>query len=445
MKNTKNKLDMTQGNILLTIIKYALPMIAGGIFSLLYNIVDTLTLGRYVGSQALAAVGAAANLFMIIRFVGQGISGGVSVIISQSFGAHDNARIRASVRGGIMLCAVVGVAVGIGVYFGVPSLLRLLGTSQAVFSQALLYLRITCGLVIASTMYACASAILRAFGNSRTPFVILVMCSIINIVLDLLFVIYFDMGVAGVAWATVIAETVSAIVCFIYIAAKYPELRGGKCTGVMKSIGSMCAIGLPMALQEIVCGVGMLVITAAINSCGDNVVAAYAIGCKVENIAIIAFANIAFSMSVFVGQNYGAKNYDRIVRGVRTTGLLIAGLCMVSTAVIFPFAEQICGFFLKDMDKLVLGPAVDMVRIEAMFYIPLGLIWMYNNTLRSVKRVEATLVSAAIELMCKIGFTIVLLSIMGYVGIWLAAPIGWVLGLIPPMIVYYRKRWIVKE
>lgn len=441
MQGKSKNLDMTQGSPVKLLVLFAIPMLIGSIFQQMYNMVDTIVVGRYVSLTALAAIGATTSTTMFIMFVGQGMTNAVSVVISQAEGAKRGDLIRKSVAHAVYLVAISGVVMGAASLFGARPLMLLLGAPDDIIENAVLYVQITGGLTAAQMTYNAATSILRAIGDSRTPLYFLIFSSFLNVGLDLLFVLQFNGGVAGVAWATVLSQAISAVLCVLYMLRRYPHLRPGK--DAWQPDGAILReylrIGLPMILQSMTLCIGMFVITAVINSHGSAIVAAYTIGGKVESLATMSFSNLAFAFSVYAGQNYGAKKYDRI-REALVKGLgIITALALVSTLVMMFFAQPIALIFMEEADPSVLPEAVSMVRIEAAFYIFLGAIWAVNSTLRGVGRVQITLVSSIVELVSKIGVSVFLPLAIGSAGIWAAAPTGWVLGLIPSA--FYLFRW----
>ena len=434
MKTTRSaNLDMTQGSPARLLITFAIPMLIGGIFQLMYNMVDTIVVGRFVGIDSLAAIGAASTTFMFFMQMGNGLTNGVSVIVSQAEGAKQEERLKRAVTHAAYLVLASGAFLGLLAFFGARPLMLLLGTPDNIINQSVTYIQITCGLTIVLLTYNGVTAVLRAIGDSKTPLYFLILSSLLNVALDLLFVLAFQGGVAGVAVATVLSQAVSAVLCIVYMLKKHPRLKPDR--DAWRFDGAMLReylrIGLPMCAQSMVLCVGMFVITAVINSFGSDIVAAYTVGGKVEQLATVSFSNVAFSFSVYAGQNFGAKKYARIQDGLQKGILIVGGLSLVSTAVMQLFARPLALIFMEQPSSYVLDASISMIRIESAFYIALGAIWTVNSALRGMGIVKVTLLSSIVELVSKIGFSVFLPIAFGYVGIWVAAPIGWVLGLIP--------------
>lgn len=440
-KEKAANLDMTQGSPTKLLILFAIPMWIGGVFQLMYNMVDTIVVGRFVSIDALAAMGAASSTSAFIMMMGNGLTNGLSIIISQAEGAKQGERLKRAVSHAVYLVLLGGAALGLLSLFGARPMMALLGAPDNIIDQSVTYIQITGGLTIAILFANGLISIFRAIGDSKTPLYFQIFGTILNIGLDLLFVLVLDGGVAGVAWATVLAQAVSAALCVFYLKKRHPRLVPDKAAWTFdrKMIGEYLRIGLPMCAQSAVLCVGMFVITAVINSFGSDIVAAYTVGSKVEQLATISFSNVAFSFSVYAGQNYGAKLYRRIQEGLKKGLLLVGGLALVSTAIMLVFAEPLALIFMEEPSEYVLTASVNFVRIEAVFYLFLGAIWTVNSALRGIGAVKITLVSSIVELASKIGFSLLLPLFMGYIGIWLAAPVGWVLGLVPSLV--YLLLW----
>ena len=446
MKNTKSSpaLDLTQGDPLRQLVFFALPMLVGAVFQLMYNMVDTVTLGKFVSTSALASVGATSSTYSLFTMVANAVTNAVSILVSQSWGARNIAKIKKTVAHSIYLALALSAVLGLLAFFAARPLMELLDTPADIIDGSVTYIRITCGLCVSVMLYNVSSSILRSIGDSRTPLFFLILCSLLNIALDLLFVLALDAGVAGVAWATVISQAVSSVLCLGYMWLRYPDLRvsSSDFRPDGKLLGSFARISTPMLLQSLALSVGMLVITRVINSLGSDTVASFTIGSKVEQLVVVAFSQFAFSFSVFSGQNYGAKKYDRIGYGLKRAALLILCLVAVAMTVMLVFAPPLANIFVDaDESPLAVSGAVDMVRTEACFLPALGLIWLSSSCLRGMGKVAPTVVSSMVELISKIALSIVLAYFFGARGVWFAAPIGWVLGIVPNALYYFFSGW----
>ncbi len=442
MELKRKNLDMTQGEPAKLLVLFAIPMWIGGIFQLLYNLVDTWVVGKFVNLTALSAIGSAATTTFFLMMMGQGVTNAVSVILAQAEGSRQEAVMKRAVAHAYYMSLAAGVVLGLFSLFGARPLMRLLQTPAETIDQAVLYIQIVGGLSIGQIAYNCSTSALRAIGDSKTPLYFLIFSSLLNVLLDLLFVLAFHRGIDGVAWATVISQIASAVLCNAYMLKKYPKLCPNREAWRPDSamLREYFRIGLPMCVQSAVLSVGDMLITSVINSHGADVMAAYTIGSKMQQLATVSFSNLAFSFSVYSGQNFGARKYDRIKAGLKKGLLLIGALALVSTVVMLFCAPLLAPLFMKEENAFVLEASVSLIRIQALLFAALGAIWTVNSALRGIGAVKITLASSVVELASKIGFSLLLPLFWGYIGIWIAAPVGWVLGLIPSSI--YLIRWL---
>lgn len=435
--------DMTSGNPARHILLFGLPMMVGGIFQLMYSMVDTAVLGRFVGAGALAAIGATSSTTMLFLSAGSSVTNAMSITVSQLIGAGNRARVRQATANALYLAVVFGVVIGLIGFFGARPLMELLGTPADIIDGAVVYIQITCGLIFAQIAYNAVASVLKAIGDSKTPLYFLILCTFLNVALDLLFVLGFRMTVDGVAYATVIAQAVSAVLSFLYMRRKYDVFRFTREDMQVDwgLIREYLGYGLPMAATSCLLAVGMFVITGVINSFGSAVVAAYTVGSKVESIAVLLFNQFAFSFSVYAGQNFGAKDRERIYRGAKQTAVIIFCLSAAAGVSMLAFGPYVGRLFLDSGEAAILSQAAVMIRTEAVFYPALGLVWMYNSGLRGLGQVNATILSSVVELASKILISVTLSQVMGAAGIWLAAPVGWVLGFGVSAFCFYRGKW----
>ena len=451
MENAKAKrnIDFTRGSISRNLILFAIPLFIGAVFQLLYNLVDSSVLGRYVSMQALAAVGATGTTMMLMTQLTNALTNAMSIRVSHAWGAHDPALMRRLLAHCVELAALLGLLLMVMMRVCSGPLMCLLRTPDDILAGATLYLQITCGFYIGQLFYNMATAVLRAIGDSRTPLLFLIFSSLLNVALDLLFVLAFRMEIAGVAWATVISQTVSAILCLVYMFRRYPALRFSRAD--MKPdkeiLKKYAAIALPMAFQGVMLSIGDMTVTSVINSFGTDTVAAYTIGQKCIQIVQITFSQIAFSMSVYTGQNFGAGLYDRVREGLRRALCLLGAMVAASMLILFLFGGQLMKLYL---DPAIAGEAVpalvlQYIRVTTCFLPALCFIWTYNSSLRGVGCIPPTVVSSFLELGCKIGLSLLLSKLFGTLGLWFALPLGWVIGLIPSVWAFHTNRWVPKK
>ncbi|MBQ2667450.1 MAG: MATE family efflux transporter [Clostridia bacterium] len=437
-------IDMTQGSPISLMLRFALPMMIGGVFQNLYHMVDSAVLGRYVGSEALAAIGSSSSTTHMLLMLATSITSAVSIVISQHIGSGNKEKIRSGMVSTIYLTVVVGILLGLISLVAARPLMNLLKTPDNIIDDAVLYIQFIGGFCIVSFTYNSASSILRAIGDSTTPLIFLIICSVLNVILDLVAVIGLNLEVAGVAIATLVSQAISAVLCILYMFKKYPFLRisVSDLKPDMKETFNIFFMGAQMALQSALLSVGMMVITRVINGYGSDVVAAFTVGSNVQNLAAMLFSNFAFGFSVYVGQNWGARNMERIQRGVRDIFLLLGGLTLFATLLSQIFARFLVGLYVNAEEVNVVAASLSFVRIQACFFPFLGWIWLFNSTMKGMGKIPITMASSFVELGSKIGLSILLPILMGsYVGIWYAAPIGWILGILPTAVYYYGGFW----
>ena len=408
-------LDMTRGNPLRSIVLFSIPMLIGGVFQLFYNLADTLVVGRTIGSQALAAVGATTSATFFLTSVALGFTSAFSIVISQRFGAADKPALRRQ-------------------------------TPADILDDAAAYLRICMGCSVGLIVYNGAAGILRAVGNSRTPLFVLIFCTLLNIGLDLLFVLVFHLGVPGVAIATVLSQLCSAAVCVFLLVRQFRSLSFTRAdlSPDWASLREITVLGLSMGAQSVLLSIGEMTVTGAINVYGSDVVAAFTTVNRFTQFATISYLNFAGAFSVFAGQNFGAKRFDRIKKGFRETFLIILVLSVLSAVLSFLFGDHLVRLFLSEGDAhldSVLSIARGCLRVYSVFFPALGLILLYNNTLRGMGDAAIPFLSGMVELALKVGGALVLSALFGYFGIWFANPLGWALGIIPSAIRYHLGRW----
>jgi len=443
MQRKNTSLDLTRGKPMKLLILFAIPMLVGSVFQLMYNMVDSAVLGRFVSKNALASVGATQSTMSLVIMLGNSVTNGFSILVSQAWGAKDKVGIRRIIAHSFFIALIVGILVAVLSLIFASPIMRMLGTPEAIFGDSVIYLTIACGLYICQLFYNSSAAILRAIGDSRTPLYFLILCSIMNVALDLLFVIVFHMGVAGVALATVISQATSAVLCCIYMWKKYDDLHFTPADLIPRKplMKKFASITLPMAFQNMMLSVGMMAITYVINSFGEDIVAAYTVGGKVEQLVTVIISQVAFSFSIYSGQNFGAKKYDRIGLGLKRAFVLLGVLTAISMSILFIFGDRLMLLFVKAEETKTLEAALKMIRVDASFMPMLCLIWLFNSTLRGMGHIKPTVVSSLLELCAKIGLSFLLSHLFGYIGIWFAAPIGWVIGLIPSAGYYYFGNW----
>lgn len=429
--------DMTRGNPGKLIFSFGMPLLFGNILQQLYNFVDTVVVGRGAGLGALAAVGATGSInFLVLGFV-IGLTQGVSILCAQYFGAKEEENIRKSITMSAILCFSTAVLLTLLSMAGARPLLQWMNTPASVLDDAVLYIQIIFGAIAVSTAYNFFSGILRALGDSKHPLNAMVLAFLINTVLDILFVIPGKMGVAGAAWATVIAKVFSALYCWFCL-KKISMLRLSKAdwkwdrTMFAKSAG----LSLPVAVMNSITAVGVMVIQMAINGFGEVYVAAYAAANKVIIILEQISSTFGFAAGTFAGQNLGAGKITRIEKGVRQANWIVLAM-NISCALLCTLAG-------KPMMELMMGTedlqaveiAVQTVTVLSWFMIFLGGLWIYRSSLQSMGDTLWPMASGLLEFFSRLFFCWLLPSVFGFVGILLAECSAWICAMLMLLAVY---------
>lgn len=436
--------DMTVGSPARIIFNFTVPVFIGNLFQQFYSMVDTIVVGKFVGTKALAAVGSTGTInFLIIGFL-LGMTAGFTVLTSQRYGARDMDGMRKTVAmAGILSIIVSAVMTVISMVFMRP-LLTLMNTPEDIFEGAYTYIMIICAGIAAQVLYNLLSSILRALGNSKTPLYFLILAATLNVVLDLVFIINFHMGVAGAAYATVISQGVSGLLCLVYIVKKVEVLKLNKYDWAFDGDVAMLQlkIGFPMALQYSITAIGAMMVQAALNVFGSIAVAAFTAASKIEQIVTQAYVALGVTMATFCAQNAGAGKLERIREGFRKATLMGAVYGVITGAVLFFYGKYMTGMFISDNLEQIIGYVDTYLRCVGLFLIPLTIVNIYRNGIQGMGFGALPMLSGVAELVGR-GAVAVAASICGsYVGICLASPAAWVLAAGVLLIMYY---YIVKK
>lgn len=425
----KKNIRMTEGSPLRLMLAFALPMVLGNIFQQFYSMVDAMVVGRFVSTQALAAIGATSSiLFLMISFI-IGFTMGTSIVTSHFAGAEDLHGLRSTFATGAWISVIAYVLIcTIGNVLAVPAL-RLLGTPEDILANAEIYIRWNFSTSIAPITYNMIAQFLRALGDSKTPLYALIISSITNIILDLIFVIVFHWGVAGVAIATAIAQIFSAVFCLLRTLRNYPDVI--PCWQDWKKpsaeiVKRILKFGLPMSIQQVFISFGMMAIQGIINGFGSGVVAGYTAANKVDQIALQFMNSIGSAMSTYAGQNYGARNGKRLFRGLKAALLLTIGAGLFLTVAMVFAGRYLVLLFMESTESEAIHVAAEYLTTISIFYVLCGISYIYSNLLRGVGKVMIPTASSFVELGVKILSAAVLSKILGHSGIWYAWPAAWI-------------------
>lgn len=433
--------DMTTGSPVKLILFFSIPLLIGNIFQQFYSMVDTIIVGKFLGVKALAAVGSTSSMsFLILGFI-LGLCSGFSVLISQRFGANDNEGLKEAVASSIILSIAMAIIITIISIFTSKPLLRLMNTPKDIINDSYSYIVIIYAGTFAAFFYNMISSILRSIGDSKTPLYFLIVSSILNIVLDLVFIINFKIGVAGAAYATVISQGVAGLLCLIYTAKKYPILKLEKkhfITGT-KHFVTHLKIGLPMALQFSITAIGVIILQSAINSFGSNVVAAHTAASKVEQLVMQPSITFGVTMATYCAQNLGAGNIERIKEGVKKCTMINIIIGLISGFILILFGEFFIKMFISNSDNSVIDTAKLYLTTVSIFFIPLSLIFIYRNALQGMGYTFIPMMAGFYELLARTVVAFTLPTFIGYLGICIASPVAWLSAAIPLAFDYRRK------
>lgn len=431
--------DMTQGEPFKLILWFSIPLLLGNIFQQFYSMVDTIIVGKFLGTQALAAVGTTGPLNFLVLGFANGIASGFAVLVAQRFGAGDHSGMKKAVASAAELAIGFTIVLTLAATFGAKGLLHLINTPEDIFQGAYDYIVVIFAGLGATMLYNILACFLRAIGDSKTPLYFLIVSSILNVVLDLLFIINLNMGVAGAAWATVISQGVSGILCFVYMMKKYPMMHLFKEDFIVEKwmYGRHLSIGLPMAFQFSITAIGVVIVQGALNLFGSTAIAAYTAASKVEQLVIQPALSIGVTMANYSGQNLGADRIDRIKEGVVKCTIITLGFAVFASVVLIFFGESLTKLFLDGNQPEVIDTAKIYLRICCLFFPFLNMIFVYRNVLQGTGKSFMPLMAGVFELVTRAVVSFTLPALLGFKGICFAGPFAWVAAAVPLGITYF--------
>ena len=425
---SKQVVDMTRGNITRLLIQFAVPMLIGNLFQQAYNLGDSMIVGQFLGSDALAAVGATGSVTFLFFSICNGIGSGCSVVAAQSYGSGDETLTKRAISNAAYIMFVAALIMGLAAYLAAPSVLAMMGTHPSIMPDATTYMRMSCIGVPLIAVYNYTSSMLRALGDSRTPLYFLIFSCFLNLGLDILFVCVFHMGVFGAALATIIAQVVSGIGCLIFALKCNPyfKLSRDDLRPDRSIITRSVKIGLPMALQWSLIAVSSTALQTFVNSFNStDIVAAFTATNRIENLLHLPYGSISAALATFAGQNYGAKNFDRVRDGLKH-GMLLSTVYTLFMMVVFQFASApIMGLFVKEAAVIELG--AQALQLTSWFFIFLAVIYMSRGILNGVGDALFALINGVVEVVCRIALPllIVLIPGVGHWSIWWTTGVTW--------------------
>ena len=434
--------DMTTGKEGKLILQFALPMLAGSLFQQFYNVVDSIIVGNFIGKEALAAVGASFPVIFVLISMVIGLASGITIVISQYFGAKDYNNVSRAIDTmyiGMFFASIVTSVLGI--IFS-KEIFILLNLPEEVMPMALEYLNIFLLGMVVFFGFNGTSAILRGMGDSKTPLYFLIISTLTNVLLDLLFVIVFNMGVKGVALATVISQTGALVTAILYL-NRYHKIINIRLKGLVfdrQIFKHSIRIGLPTGFQHSFVALGNMAIMGVVNTFGTNVIAAYSVASRLDAIALIPAMIMAQALATFVGQNLGANKSDRVKTGLLSTILLTSIVTIATTTIIVSFGDIFMDAFTNDTKVIDIGS--EYLTIVSLFYLVFAFMFTFNGVMRGAGDTFIPMIFTLVSLwLIRIPFAIFLSNRFGEAGIWWSFPMSWATGLIMSWIYYLTGRW----
>ncbi|MEG0073504.1 MAG: MATE family efflux transporter [Clostridia bacterium] len=436
--------DLTKGNVPKTLLAFALPMLIGNIFQQVYNIADTIIVGKKIGEEALAAVGVSFPIVFLLIAISLGIGIGCSIIISQLFGAKKMKDVKTASYTALIASLVVGtIFTAIGIAISMP-ILQMLKTPDNIIKMAEEYLVIIFAGSIFVFVYNVTTSIFNALGNSKTPLVFLILSAVLNIVLDLYFIVDLKMGIGGAAFATIISQAIAAACSLIYLIKKLRTITSEKADKIfdVTLLKTMAKIALPSMLQQSLVSVGMMAVQGVVNSFGSNVVAGFTAACKLDSIAMMPIINVSNALATFTAQNMGAKKVPRVKEGLRASIISCCIFSVIIAVIMYAFGENFINAFLDENSntEIVLFGAKYLKSISV-FYILMAFMFCSSAVLRGSGTMKAFMLSTVLSIVIRIVSAYALAPVIGSSSIWVCIIIGWGAGAIISLYAYLKGNW----
>lgn len=442
-------MNMTEGNPTKLLVVFAIPMMIGNIFQQLYNLVDSIVVGRLVGAQALAAIGATSSVTFLFFALCNGIGSGGGIITSQSFGKGDTEQVKSCIANVAYVMLVFPAIVGISAFFLAGPLLRILQTPSDIYDDALMYIRLMAIGLLFVSLYNYISSMLRALGDSKSPLYFLIFSCILNTILDIIFVKYLHLSVFGAGIATLISQLISGISCIIYAIKKNPYFQlSKKDFAFNKSIVLRALkLGIPLSLQFSLIAISCMALQRVVNTFGPIAVAAFTATSRIEQVIHQPYQTLSAALSTFTGQNYGAGKKERLIQGYKKSLLLMFVFTIIMLPIMQVFGSQITSWFVKDADVIVMGARA--LQITSWFYIFLGLIYVVRGILNGIGDAFFALLNGIVEVIGRFVVPVLLtmIPVIGLWGIWWSVGIVWFLSGFTAWLryIYMKKKSILNQ
>lgn len=437
--------DMTVGSPSKNILMFAIPVLLGNLFQQFYSLTDTIIVGRFLGENALAAVGSTGSIVFLVIGITTGLTQGFGVLISHAFGAKSTGKLKHLVALSLLLTVICSVIVTIPAVIFCRRFLLLMNTPANILEDANSYIRVLYIGILFTMAYNMSASILRAVGDSKTPLYFLIFSSFLNIFLDVLLITVIKLGTAGVAWATVISQGISALLCFSYMFRNYEILQTKKSDYYLDlhSILQLFRISIPMALNHSVTAMGIMILQSGINRFGSSIVAAYTAASKVEMLITQPMLSLAAAMSTYCGQNLGAFKMDRIYRGIRQAVWAAVSIACLGLVFYMTASRFIISCFITDPSPEIYTYALQYLLTSVWFLLPLTLIYIFRSSLIGLNNGIIPMLGGTVELICRFLCIRLLLNPLGYWCIRLTNPITWTVTAI--VLICFYIRWEQKH
>lgn len=438
--------DLTTGKPIKIILLFAIPLFIGQLFQLFYSLADTRIVGAILGETSLAAVGATTTLSDFLIGLLNGFTNGCAIIIATYFGSGDRDNMKKAIGGTILSGIVLSVLISAGCLLFLPQILGALNVADFLMAESRAYIGIVLAGLLAATLYNVCAAILRALGDTFTPLLFLILAAVLNVVLDYTLIKYGNMGVAGAALATVIAQAVSVVLCFFYMKVRYPELSLRREDFRFDKIiyKKLIATGSSMGFMVAFVNLGTLALQITINTFNQDIIVAHTAARKATNIFMLPFSVLGTTLATFCGQNLGAGKYSRIKTGLRDTLLLTFIWCAGVALVAYTLSGPLIHMITASDNEVILSTASLYLKVNTSFYFVTAIICLFRNSMQGFGDNKTPVFSSSLELIGKVAISFLLAPAIGYMGIIVAEPIVWFIMVIP-LIVNMVRNPILKQ
>ena len=437
--------SLTEGKILKSLVIFAIPILIGNIFQQLYNVADTAIIGNVLGDQALAAVGATSALYSLVIGFANGITNGFSVVLARVFGEKDEEKLKQTSALIYFLTVIISIILTLASVISLHSILVMLKTPENILPKTESYLHIILTFAIVTMLYNMFSGILRAIGDSKTPLYFLLLSSALNVGLDFLFVKGLNRGIGGAAEATVIAQIVSVSLCIVYIWKKCPVLKFSMryLKWDKALVKELLLTGFSMGLMLVVVSIGSVALQSAVNSLGEQIIAAHTAARKIDEIFMMPLGTLATAAATFASQNFGAGKYDRVYKGIKDAVLIAIGWSVCAILIVFAIGKYMVKWLTGTSDAEIISNALMYMKINIVFFLVLSILLVLRSSLQGVGRKIVPVLGSGIELILKFGAVNIITNRLGYFGVCILEPIIWGICAIMVLVdfVVYQKTY----